>query len=207
MLLSVEDLNDQTRYRKLLTISYSDIVNFVLDYLKLKTMLTFFFWSVCFIFLGIAVTIRVNIAGYFELKQIWLHTFLGSIVFPVLFIPVHEGLHLIPFLLSGARRIRIGMDLRQYIFFVTAHRHVTTSLQFRIIAYTPFIAISLLLLFMIALLPGLWKWSLSLFLFFHSTMCAGDFALLNFYYLNRKKKIYTWDDADLKEAYFYEEIQ
>jgi hypothetical protein len=37
-------------------------------------------------------------------------------------------------------------------------------------------------------------------------MCAGDFALLNFYYLNRDKKIYTWDDADLKEAYYYEEI-
>jgi hypothetical protein len=30
--------------------------------------------------------------------------------------------------------------------------------------------------------------------------------LLNFYYINRKKRIYTWDDADLKESYFYEEI-
>jgi hypothetical protein len=37
-------------------------------------------------------------------------------------------------------------------------------------------------------------------------MCAGDFALLNFYWLNRHKNIYTWDDADQKMAYFYEEI-
>jgi hypothetical protein len=37
-------------------------------------------------------------------------------------------------------------------------------------------------------------------------MCAGDFALLNFYFLNRNKKIYTWDDVDKKEAYFYEKI-
>jgi len=59
---------------------------------------------------------------------------------------------------------------------------------------------------MIWSLPGLWKWSLSLFLFVHTTMCAGDFAFLNFYHINRKKKIYTWDDADRKESYFYEEI-
>jgi len=30
--------------------------------------------------------------------------------------------------------------------------------------------------------------------------------LLNLYYLNRDKKIYTWDDVDKKEAYFYEEL-
>jgi hypothetical protein len=43
-------------------------------------------------------------------------------------------------------------------------------------------------------------------LFVHATMCAGDFAMLNFYFLNRGKKIYTWDDFDKKMAYFYEEI-
>jgi hypothetical protein len=37
-------------------------------------------------------------------------------------------------------------------------------------------------------------------------MCAGDFALLNFYYLNRDKQIYTWDDADDKTAYYYEKL-
>jgi hypothetical protein len=45
-----------------------------------------------------------------------------------------------------------------------------------------------------------------LFLFVHATMCAGDFAMLNFYHINKARKIYTWDDADLKEAYFYEEF-
>ena len=45
-----------------------------------------------------------------------------------------------------------------------------------------------------------------MFLFVHATMCAGDMALLNLYYLNREMKIYTWDDADKKEAYFYEKL-
>ena len=72
------------------------------------------------------------------------------------------------------------MDLNQYMFYVTAHRHVATPIQFRIVAIIPF--------------------------FIHTTMCTGDFAMLNFYWLNKKKKIYTWDDADQKVAYFYEEL-
>jgi hypothetical protein len=206
MALRVEDLEDQTKYRQILAVPYNDLISFVLDYIRRKSELMVFFWSVCIIFIGIALTIRLNIAGYFPIRNIFLHSMLGFVVFPILSIPVHEALHIIPYYLSGAKRIRIGMDLKQYMFYVTAHRHVATPVQFRIVALVPYIIISILLLFLIFSLPGLWKWSLSLLLFVHATMCAGDFALLNFYWLNKKKKIYTWDDADQKMAYFYEEI-
>lgn len=206
MQLKAEDFNDQGRFRMLLTLPYGDIISFVLDYLRRKTGMTLFFWAFCIISLGLAATIRINIAKYFELREIFMHTLLGAVGLPLLVIPFHELLHIIPYFLSGARRIRIGMDLRQYIFFVTAHRHVTAPLQFRIVAFFPFLVITVLLFFLIFYLPGLWKWSLSLFLFVHNTMCAGDFAMLNFYHINRKRKIYTWDDADAREAYFYEEI-
>jgi len=206
MALLVEDLDDQTKYRQILKIPYDELVNFVLEYIRRKTGVMVSFWSVCMIFLGIAVYIRINITGYYELKSIVSHTLLGLIIFPLLIIPIHEALHIIPFLMAGARKIRIGMDLKQYIFYVTAHRHVITSGQFRFVALVPFVIINIILLIMIWSLPGLWKWSLSLFLFVHTTMCAGDFAFLNFYHINRKKKIYTWDDAGRKESYFYEEI-
>jgi hypothetical protein len=83
---------------------------------------------------------------------------------------------------------------------------VASPLQFRLVAVTPYILISITALILVFTLPGSWKWSFSLFLFVHATMCAGDFALLNYYFINKHRKIYTWDDADLKEAYFYEEI-
>ena len=124
----------------------------------------------------------------------------------MLIIPVHEILHALPFLFTGARNIRAGIDLRQFFFYVTAHRHVIDPGQFRFVALTPFVILNILLLVLVFMLPGLWKWSLSLLLFVHTTMCAGDFALLNFYRINKNKKIYTWDDADAKIAYFYEEI-
>ncbi len=206
MQLKTEDFNDHGRFRLLLTLQYGEIISFVLDYIRRKTGITLFFWAFCIISLGLAVTIRINISKYFAIREIFMHSLLGAIVLPLLVIPVHELLHVIPYFLSGARKIRIGMDLRQYIFFVTAHRHVTTPFQFRFVAFFPFLVMTVFLLFLIFYLPGLWKWSMSLFLFVHSTMCAGDFAMLNFYHINRKRKIYTWDDADAREAYFYEEI-
>jgi len=206
MALQVEDLEDQSKYRELLKIPYDELIDFVLDYLRRKSEVMIFFWSVCIIYIIIAITVRINIAGYFPLKNIVFHTLLGLIVFPLILIPVHELIHIITYFIAGARRIRVGMDLRQYMFYVTAHRHVTGQKSFKLVALAPFITISIILIILVLMLPGIWKWSMSLVLFVHATMCAGDFAMLNFYFFNRKKKIYTWDDFDRKIAYFYEEI-
>jgi hypothetical protein len=206
MALQVEDLEDQSKYRQILKISYDDLIPFLFDYLKRISGVTAFFWSVCLVFLCTAIRIRLDIAGYFPLKHIVFHSALGMIVYPLISIPIHELLHIIPYYLSGARKIRVGMDLRQYLFYVTAHRYVATPVQFRIVALVPFVLISIAAIILVTITPGFWKWSLSLFLFVHSTMCAGDFALLNFYFLRNGRKIYTWDDADKKIAYFYEEI-
>jgi len=206
MALKVEDLEDQCRYRQILKIPYDELVNFVLDYIRRKSAIMVFFWSACIAFLGIALFVRINIAGYFPFRNIFLHSCLGLVVFPGLSILLHELLHIIPYYLTGARNIRIGMDLKQYMFYVTAHRYVANKNQFRFVALVPFLVLSTGLLFLVLFLPGLWKWSLSLFLFVHATMCAGDFAMLNYYALHRGKKIYTWDDFDTKTAYFYEEI-
>lgn len=201
-----EDLKDERRYRLLITLRYSDIISFVLDHLRRKTGVMLFFWTFCLITLGLAVVIRINISGYFELRRIFLHSLLGIIVLPVLIIPLHELLHIIPYILSGAKRIRAGMDLKQYIIYVTAHRHVASSGLFKLVAMFPFAAVTAASIFMIWWLPGLWKYSVAVFLFIHTTMCAGDFAMISFCNIYRKHKVYTWDDADLKEAYFYEEI-
>ncbi len=202
----IEDLEDETRYRKILTLSYADLVPFIFEYLRKKTALIIFFWATCLFFLFFALRIRFNVAGYYSLARIMTHSLLGLIILPVLCIPFHELLHIIPYFFSGARKIRIGMDLKQYLFYVTAHRHVATPFVFKVVALIPFVVISIVGGYLVFTLPGLWKWSISLFLFAHTTMCAGDFALLNFYFSRRNRKIFTWDDADMQEAYFYEKL-
>ncbi len=207
MAFKVEDIEDESRFRKILTLSYGDLLPFIFEYLKRRSAIIIFFWAICIAFLLTALKIRYNISGYYPVSRIMLHSLLGIVILPLICIPVHELLHVIPYFLSGARNIRAGMDLKQYLFYVTVHRHVATPAVFRMVALTPFIVISLLSIYLIYMLPGLWKWSLSLFLFAHATMCAGDFALLNFYISRGGKKVYTWDDADKKEAYFYEMIE
>ncbi|MFH0842303.1 MAG: DUF3267 domain-containing protein [Bacteroidota bacterium] len=206
MMMKPENFDDQSRFRQVLAIPYSDLVSFVLDYMKRSSAVMIFFWSGCIITAGIAFTVRLDIGGYFPFRSIFLHSLLGFIVFPILIIPVHEFMHVIPFWLTGAKKIRAGADLKQYIFYVTAHRHVINAGQFRLVALFPFISVTITLIILVLFLPGLWKWSLSALLFVHTTMSAGDFAMLNFYFLNRHRKIYTWDDADEKMAYFYEEL-
>ncbi len=206
MALQVEDMDDQTRFRQLLKIPYDELLSFVFDQIKIRSAVMMFFWSVCVFIIAIALTVRINIAPYYPLKTIIFHTLLGLLIFPVLYIPVHELLHIIPFFVSGAKRIRAGMDLKQFMFYVTAHRHVTPPVQFKFVAIMPFIITGIVFFGLILIVPGVWKWSLSLFLLVHTTMCVGDFAMLNYYFIHRNKKIYTWDDFDEKISYFYEEI-
>jgi len=206
MAIKVEQLEDPGNFRLFLTISYKSLLGFVFEYLNKKSILIFLFWSLCLVFLGLSVLIIASFSGSYSAGEVVVHSAIGLIILPLLFVPVHEILHVIPYFVSGARNIRFGMDLKQYMFYVTAHRYVAAPLQFKIVALAPFAIISICLLVLIAVLPGLWKISLSVFLFVHATMCAGDFALLNLYFLNRDKEIYTWDDADKKEAYFYEKI-
>ena len=207
MSYSVEDFEDQKKFRLFLTISYTDLIGFVFDYLKRKTWLTYIYWFFCTIFLCFSIFIRFRLRGGFAESAFLLHSLTGMIILPLAFIPVHEFLHVVPYFLSGAKNIRVGMDLRQYLFYVTAHKYVSSPVQFIIVALTPIILISAALILSVFIIPGLWKWSLSLFLFVHATMCAGDIALLNLYIVNKDKKIYTCDDVDKKEAYFYEKVE
>lgn len=207
MNLSVEDLQNSSKYHLIKELDYNDLAGFVLDYIRRKSSITVIFWATCLLFLLNAVLIRIELNGSFPFLKIFTHTLSGLIVMPLLIIPIHEIMHIIPFYLTGAKNIRIGVDLKQYLFYVTAHRFVVPGNHFRFIALTPFLLISIINIIMIIVIPGLWKWSLSLLLFVHATMCAGDFALLNFFWLHRNKKILTWDDAEKKTTYFVEEIK
>jgi len=73
MALQVEDLEDQTRYRQILKIPYDELASFVLDYIRRRSGLMLFFWSVCIVILCLAITIRINIGGYFPFRNIFFH--------------------------------------------------------------------------------------------------------------------------------------
>jgi hypothetical protein len=205
MSYSHEELENSGKFRLLLTIPFRGMLDFVIGYLRTRSAVSMFFWLCCAVLFILAAAMRMTLTAV-PAKTILFHSLLGWIVFPLLIIPVHEFLHMIPYFLFGARKIRIGMDLKQYMFYVTAHRFVFPRHQFIIVALLPFLLINIVFLLLMIYMPLLWKWSLSAFLFVHATMCAGDFAFIIFYNLNKDKEIFTFDDADKQEAYFYEKL-
>jgi hypothetical protein len=151
MAFSLEDINDQAKFRLFLTIPYTNLIQFVFEYLKKKSFLMFLYWFLCLVFLCLAVFIRIKIAGNFPFTHILFHSAIGMIILPIICIPVHELLHIVPYYVSGAKNIRIGMDLKQYLFYVTADKYVATPIQFMIVAWTPFFIISTGLMLLIYL--------------------------------------------------------
>ena len=202
----VDDIKDNARYRHLFTLSYDNIVPFIFEYIKKHTFPLILAWSFLLAVLIWMVDFRIALGAGHRFINILMHSSIGIVILPLVLVIPHELLHIVPYYLGGARNIRVGADWQQYYFYVTAHLYPVGATTFITVALTPFLVISAALLYLIITIASpLWTWSLMWTLLMHTTMCAGDFALINYYWLNRNKKVITWDDADKKEAYFYED--
>jgi len=199
----IEELDDRNAYEKVLTLPYGEIAPFVLSNITKPTLPMLLIWVTAGASLFLSVWFWPGIMFPSSGQQMLTGLAAGLLILPIILIPVHEGAHLIPFRIAGARDIRFGADLRQGIVYVTAHRFVAGRKLFSLVALTPFIAVTVALLVFILLTPPWWKWVLSMTLLIHTSMCAGDTALLGFMNSFGDRSVYTWDDADRKEAYFY----
>jgi hypothetical protein len=200
---TIEELEDGSVYEKVLTLPYSDIAPFVIGSLKSFNLPMMTVWIILALAAFLTVWFWPGARYNPEHPRIILGLATGLAAVPVLLIPFHEGLHLIPFRLAGAHDIRYGADLGQGIIYVTAHRFVADLGLFSVVAFTPFVTITASICAAMIFSSPWWQWVLSLVLFTHTTMCAGDAALIGFMRGLRNRNVYTWDDADRKEAYFY----
>jgi len=203
----IDELEEGSAWEKVLTLSYAEIAPFVISNLRKGSLPMILVWIISAGALFLSVWLWPGLRVPATSPQIITGLGVGFIVIPVLLIPLHEGLHLIPFRLAGATDIRMGADLRQGIVYVTAHRFVAGRRLFSMVALTPFIIITTAFIIALALCPPWWQWILSMSLLVHTTMCAGDAALLGFMGRYRNRRLFTWDDADRKEAYFYASVR
>ncbi|MDX9904227.1 MAG: DUF3267 domain-containing protein [Bacteroidales bacterium] len=200
---SIEELEEGGTYEKVLTLRYDELAPFVISGLRTLTLPMMLVWTVAIISAALTLFLWPRSGSGHNGPGILPGLAAGLILIPLLLVPVHELLHLIPFRLAGARDIRVGADLRQGIVYVTAHRFVAGLNLFAAVALTPFLVITASLVAVMFFVPPWWQWVLTLALLAHTTMCAGDAALLGHLGQYRGRKVYTWDDAGKKEAYFY----
>lgn len=198
--MSPADLRDNPGYTLLAEIRHDDLGDFTNSfYWQKRSWLNWAHYA--FSLSVLAALARTALVGRYGLDD-WLTGFgLGVVGFALLF-PVHEGLHGLAYKLLGAREVRFAFALRQLSAYALAHRFVTDSRRFAVVALAPFVVISAgLIAAALAFEP--FRFYLLCTLLIHTVGTSGDFALLNFLWLNRARGVVTYDDADERKSYFY----
>jgi hypothetical protein len=198
---NVEELRKEQGYRQLLTVPFENMLPFLFENMKAntKTMIFFYsFLSICFL----TVFIFLVQPGY-SFAQLFWYGLAGFVASFTVLVPVHELLHGLAFKFFGAGKLKYGKDLKQMMFYVTVDNFVMNRKEFSVLALMPFTIITLFLLFIEWLLPKAYIWFSLSAIFWHATMCIGDFAMLAYFERHNHLEVYTFDDAEKKITFFY----
>jgi len=204
--LKPEDLLDQNEFELITEISHQKLREFVVEQIseekfiiriysiyQLLMVLLFTFLFTRGIVLAIkgysGLLVNIGLAVAFSLSAL---------------IIIHELLHALAYLLTGARRISFGVILKKFVFYALADRQVIATRAFHIVALAPFVVVKIICLIAIFLFlhqPVVYFFLSVMCL--HSLFCAGDIAMLAFYRIHREKEIYNFDDKSKGKTYFY----
>jgi hypothetical protein len=184
---------------------YDDIVEFTSKYLRKRTpSMTFFYFSLLGMFLLVIGALAFGMISHNRsFGGIMKQYLYGLIISFSVIIPIHELLHGLIYVLLGARKIRFGAEFRQFAFYAVADEFVTNKAGFYFLASAPFLIITLLNMAGFILVPGVASYTYIAIIFFHATMCIGDFALMSYYDTHRDKELYSFDDVKNRISYFY----
>ena len=204
--LTPEDLQNENEFELLIEVSHQKLRDFVVEQIteekyiiriysiyQVTMMIIFAFLltrGIVLVFKGHSETlINVGLAVVFSFSAL---------------IVVHELLHALAYMITGAKRISFGAIPKKFIFYALADRQVIAPQAFHVIALTPFIIVKLICLagFIVFYNQQTMYFFLSV-MCLHSLFCAGDIAMLAFYRIHKEKEIYNFDDKSEGKTYFY----
>ena len=208
--LTPEDLQDESKFELLTEVSHQKLREFVIAQITEEKYIIRIYsiyqviMMVLFVFL-LTRGIVLSVKGHSEtLISVGLAVAFSLSALSV----VHELLHALAYLLTGARKISFGVILKKFVFYALADRQVIAPRAFHIVALTPFIVVKL-----ICLIGFIEFYNEQLMYFFlsvmslHSLFCAGDIAMLAFYRIHNEKEIYNFDNRSEGKTYFYSRIK
>ncbi len=202
---TVEQIKKDSRFQLLDKLHYDDIVEFATEYVRKRTRSMFFYLVLIIIFFilqwsAFLYGIFARDMNTISLLKQFLY---GLIISLTIVIPLHELIHALGYFLLGARKIRFGAVLKHFAFYAAADDFVANRNAFIFLALSPFVIVSLLNVAGFVFVHGYASYTYISVLFFHATMCAGDFAMLSYFEFHRDKELYTFDDVGKKISYFY----
>lgn len=202
---TVEQIKKNSSFQLLDKLHYDDIVDFATKYVRKRTRSMFIYLVLLIIFFCLLWSafffgIFARDMNTVSLLKQFLY---GLIISLTIVIPFHELIHALGYFLLGAKKIRFGAVLKHFAFYAVADDFVAGRNAFIFLALSPFIVVSLLNLAGFIFVQGYASYTYISVLFFHATMCAGDFAMLSYFEFHRDKELYTFDDVGKKTSYFY----
>lgn len=202
---TVEQITGDPHFQLLDKLHYDDILDFATEYVRKRTRSMSFYLILVIVFFVLQWSaflygILANDMNTVSLLKQFLY---GLIISLTIVIPFHELIHAFVYFLLGAKKIRFGAVLKHFAFYAVADDFVANRNAFIALAISPFIVVSLLNLAGFIFVHGYASYTYISVLFFHATMCAGDFALLSYFEYHRDKELYTFDDVGNKISYFY----
>ncbi len=200
---AIDELHDATRFARIATFRHNNPVVFLEQYfhgyLLRPTPPIAAYLALNFVSLGLLGLEWSQ--GNYGTKGVGDFGFGVALAFALL--PLHELLHGIAYRAFGAIDVRYRIVWRKAIAYAIAHRFVAGARAFVCVALTPSLIINPALLAYAYLAPPRWKLTILSALLVHIAFTSGDFALINFFYVNRGRHPLTYDDVDEGMSYFY----
>ena len=144
--LTPEDLQNENEFELLKEVSHQNLREFIVEQItKEKTIIRIYSgYQVIMLMLFTFIFTRgiiLSIKGNHEL----IVTIGWSLLFSLsALIVIHELLHAMAYLATGARKISFGLILKKFIFYAMADRQVIAPRAFHLVALTPFVVVKLI---------------------------------------------------------------
>ena len=187
-------------YALLAEMTHTSLAEFVIEYfIRRRTWLVWLHHAMSLA--AIAAVVLMIAAQDLAVGRVFTVFGLAFLTLLIVILPLHELLHAVAYRLMGARDIRWDYSVKMAAVWVVAHHFVATTRPFLFVALAPF-TINVALIAGAIAYPKLAVYLLFV-LIWHLHGAIGDWSLLNFIWIHRRRGFWTFDDADLKKSYFY----
>lgn len=198
--LSVDQLADASRFEEMVRLDLHTLVDFVTQYYY-KRITPVVMAHYVFSFLTLAAWVASCWWGGLDFDQ-WAVSLGWGVLLFIILLPLHEAIHGLAYTAFGARDVRYGILPKHFVVYAVAHHFVADRREFTWVALAPFLVISAGLAVLALALPQFQQVLLAA-LMFHTSGTSGDFAMLNYLHVHKRRTLYTYDDADNKITYFH----
>lgn len=204
---NVKDLKEP-EFLLLDKLTHNDLFSFITKAHKKRNKIFYLFNTINLVFAIVLFSLMLKeiVRGDFRFSIEFTYFSYGMLS-TLLLIPLHEYIHALAYKYVGAKNTSYDMNLKKFYFMAMADKFVANSKEFRIVILAPFITITVACAVAFFSLDNIWKYFPLGIFFTHTLFCSGDFGLLSYLEDNKLKDIYTYDNKEKGESYFYERIK